>query len=238
MAKYEKNDEGKYQCPVCEYGRGENGKSRQSVSKHYNALHAEESPAPTVEPKTENTPIEGVDVNDGVFDDSSPNTPEWLQFDMSEDDEDAPTVSLSPTASSVLKGMREGNEPPSNPKALKEFYEQQGKMMKWIFAGVVDPAFSWYGKSITTDPDFSITRSKADWELFESVSSSWLEYHGVRLPVTPDIIFAGTIASFYAPVMLKIHRKRDPLKPSVWSRFKSRRAMRKALKRRKLDVSE
>lgn len=241
MAKYEKSetDEGKYQCPICEYGHGKGrGKSRQSVSKHYNALHAEEEVIDTVRPKQEKEATLRVDVKEGVTDEEPDSQPEWLQFDMAGEDEDAPTVRLSPTAASVLKGMRAGADPPSSPKALKEFYEQQGKMMKWVFAGVVDPLFSWYGKSITTDPDFEIKRSSNDWALFESVSSNWLEYHGVRLPVTPDIIFAGTLASFYAPVVVKIHRKRDPSKPSMWSRFKSRRALRKALKKRKSEVAE
>lgn len=241
MAKYEKHstDEGKYQCPICEYGHGpNNGKSRQSVSKHYNALHAENTPSATIEPKTEKEAIQGVDVNEPVFDDIPDSTPEWLSFDMSGEDEESPTVSLSPTAASVLKGMAAGADPPSSPKALKEFYEQQGKMMKWVFAGVVDPLFSWYGKSITTDPDFEIKRSKADWELFEGVSANWLEYHGIQLPVTPDIIFAGTLASFYAPVVIKIHRKRDPSKPSIFRRFKARRAMRKALKKKKAEAAE
>lgn len=239
MAKYEKNsdDEGKFQCTICEYGRGKSGgKSRQSVSRHYNALHAEESDsAPTV-PKEDFSTTERVDVNEEGNDDSIPKTPEWLTFDMSGEDEGDPaTISLSPTAASVLKGMAAGAEPPSSPKALKEFYEQQGRMMKWVFAGLVDPMFSWYGKSITTNPEFSVKRSKADWELFEQVSSNWLEYHGIQLPVTPDIIFGGTLLSFYAPVMVKIHSQRDPKKPSFLRRWRSRRAMRKALKSRKVE---
>lgn len=233
MAKYEKNpdDEGKFQCTICEYGRGAGGgKSRQSVSRHYNASHAEKSDDDPISPKDKKSENEGVDVNEAENDDSVPQAPDWLTFDMSAEDEEPATVSLSPTATSVLKGMAAGADPPSSPKALKEFYEQQGKMMKWVFAGVVDPLFSWYGKGITTDPQFTIKRSKADWELFEQVSSNWLEYHGIQLPVTPDIIFGGTLLSFYAPVMVKIHRQRDPKKPTLFKRWRSRRAMRKSLK--------
>ncbi len=105
--------------------------------------------------------------------------------------------------------------------------------MRWVFAGAVDPVVSWYGKSITTDPNFSIKRSKADWELFETVSANWLEYHGVQLPITPNIIMAGTIASMYAPVFAKITRERDPKKPSLLKRWRARRALRKALKAEK-----
>lgn len=239
MAKYEKNpdDEGKFQCPVCEYGHGaNNGKSRQSVSRHYNALHAEETPSAPTTPKTENNATQRVDVNEADFDDSAPSAPEWLTFDMGETDEEPATVSISPTAASVLKGMAAGAEPPQSPKALKDFYEQQGKMMKWIFAGAVDPLVEWYGRSITTDPDFTIRRSRADWELFETVSANWLEYHGVRLPLTPDFIMVGTLASFYAPVLVNINRKRDPQKPSILKRWRARRAMRKALKKKRAEA--
>lgn len=237
MAKYEKHDtdEGKYQCPVCQYGHGEgNGKSRQSVSRHYNALHAEESPSAPTTPKDETEATQRVDVNEAENDDSTPQTPEWLTFDMGEEsDEDPSTVSISPTAASVLKGMAAGADPPKSPKALKDFYEQQGRMMRWVFAGAIDPLMSWYGKSITTNPDFTIKRSRADWELFETVSANWLEYHGIQLPITPNIIMAGTIASMYAPVFLKIQRERDPKKPSLFRRWRQRRALRKALKAEK-----
>lgn len=237
MAKYEKHDsdDGKYQCPVCQYGHGTGGgKSRQSVSRHYNALHAEETTSAPTTPKTETRATERVDVSETEIGDNEPSTPDWLTFDMGEEsDEEPSTVSISPTAASVLKGMAAGADPPKSPKALKDFYEQQGKMMKWVFAGAVDPVVSWYGKSITTDPNFSIKRSKADWELFETVSANWLEYHGVQLPITPNIIMAGTIASMYAPVFAKITRERDPKKPSLLKRWRARRAIRKALKTQK-----
>tara|TARA_R110001606_G_scaffold389173_1_gene555080 strand:+ start:521 stop:1288 length:768 start_codon:yes stop_codon:yes gene_type:complete len=246
MAKYEKNPDGKYQCPICEYGHGsENGKSRQSVTKHYNSNHAEkaeepplkptESPTATIGPKDEEDPILRVDVKEGPADDFEPSTPDWFTFDMSEDElsDDPVTVSISPTASTVLRGMATGGEPPSSPKAIREFYEQQGKMMRWIFAGGVDPLISWYGKGITADENFNIKRSSSDWELFEDVSSTWLEYHGIQVPVTPDIIMAGTVLSFYAPVFAKIHKQRDPNRPTILSRWRSRRAMRKALKQQR-----
>lgn len=240
MAKYEKNpdDKGKYQCPICEYGHGAgNGKSRQSVSKHFNALHAEETPkAPNTSENLDQQP-ERVDVNEPDFDeisDEKPNVPDWLTFDMGDELEEVVTVELNPSINSILKGMAEGADPPSSPKAMKEFYTQQGKMMRWLFAGVVDPVVSWYGRSVTSDPEFSIKRSSSDWALFEDVSSSWLEYHGIRLPVTPDIIMVGTIASFYIPVLSQIRQKRDPSKLSMFAKWKKRRMLKKKLKEERL----
>lgn len=231
MAKYEKNEQGKFQCPICEYGHNDLGKSRQSVSKHFNALHAEKTADAPIPPKEEKEVTESVDVIGEDIGDETPTVPEWLTFDMGEEGEgEAVTVELSPTASQVLKGLAAGQELPTNPKALKDFYKQQGKMMKWVFAGGIDPIFAWYGRGVTADPSFEIKRSASDWALFEDVSSNWLEYHGVTLPITPDIIMAGTLASFYIPVLAKIQKKRDPSRPSFFKKWRSRRAMKKALK--------
>ncbi len=237
MAKYEKNpdDEGKYQCPICEYGHGAgNGKSRQSVTKHYNALHLEETENEPIIPKVENIESQRVDVNDEEieeFDDTTPSVPDWLTFDVSEELDESVTVELNPSMNSILRGMASGAEPPSSPKAMKEFYVQQGKMMRWMFAGFVDPLVSWYGRSVTMDAEFEIRRSSSDWTLFEEVSANWLEYHGLRLPVTPDVIMLGTVASFYLPVLGQIRKKRDPNRPSFIKKWWTRRKLRRKLKK-------
>ena len=241
MAKYEKHstDEGKYQCPLCDYGHGEGkGKSRQAVSKHYNALHGTETPEAPITPKEDLEPKIRVDVIEDIIEDDEPKTPDWLTFDMSGEDDEQPTISISPTASTILKGMAKGNEPPKSGKAMREYYQQQGKMMGWVFAGVVDPLFTWYGRAITSDAKFEIKRTKKDWDLFEEVSASWLEYHEWNMPITPDIIMAGTIGSFYAPVLMKINRKRDPSKPSFFKRLMLRRKMRKQIKKDKEEASQ
>tara|TARA_R110001592_G_scaffold363343_1_gene684538 strand:- start:6468 stop:7205 length:738 start_codon:yes stop_codon:yes gene_type:complete len=241
MAKYEKHstDEGKYQCTISDYGHGKgNGKSRQAVSKHYNALQSDIVADAPIIPQDDLEPNISVDVIEDIIDDETPDTPDWLNFDMSSQDEEQPTISISPTASTILKGMAKGNEPPKSGKAMREYYQQQGKMMGWVFAGVVDPLFTWYGRSITSDTKFEIKRTKKDWDLFEEVSASWLEYHEWNMPITPDIIMAGTIGSFYAPVVMKINRKRDPSKPSFFKRLILRRKMRKQIKQEKEEKSQ
>jgi hypothetical protein len=240
MAKYEKHptDEGKYQCTISDYGHGKgNGKSRQAVSKHYNTLQGEKLADAPIIPQDDLEPNIRVDVIEDVIEDEKPDTPDWLTFDMSSQEEEQPTISISPTASTILKGMAKGNEPPKSGKAMREYYQQQGKMMGWVFAGVVDPLFTWYGRSITNDVKFEIKRTKKDWQLFEEVSASWLEYHEWNMPITPDIIMAGTIGSFYAPVVMKINRKRDPSKPSFFKKLMLRRKMRKQVKKEKEEAS-
>lgn len=229
--KTEKRPDGKYQCPDCDYGH-DGGRSRQAVTKHWNKAHG---------PDAEK--IENIDA-DPLLEDPKPEKlddgPEWLRFGETEqvDEADETTVSVSPLASTLLRGMVSDEEPPNSPKAMKEYYQQQGKMMRWIFSGFVDPLFAWYGRGVTADDTFAIERSASDWTLFEDAASNWCEYRGVSVPVTPDIVMIGTVASFYAPVVTKIHRQRDPSKPSLWRRWKARRAVRKALKAKKEEVSE
>ena len=229
--KTRKRDDGKYECPDCDYGH-DGGRSRQAVTKHWNAAHGEDK-------KIEETG------SDPLLGDPKPekveNTPEWLKFSESDsggEEDESTTVSVSPLASTLLRGMVSDEDPPSSPKAMKEYYEQQGKMMRWIFSGFVDPLFAWYGRGVTADDTFAIERSASDWTLFEDAASNWCEYRGVSVPVTPDLVMLGTVASFYAPVVTKIHRQRDPSRPSLWRRWKARRAVRKALKSKKAEVDE
>ena len=225
MAKYEKHptDEGKYQCPICDYGHGEgNGKSRQAVSKHFK-IHTSD-------------PIEEADIPESLnikIEENDDSKPEWLSFDMSDESGEVETESISPLASSFIKGMSK-QELPTTQKELRQFYQTQGKMMSWIFTGIIDPLISWYGRAITTNPDFKVSRSEGDVELLTDSSAQWLEYRQIQLPVTTDIIMGVTVASMYAPVMYKIHKKRDPNRPSLFKRWKMRRTLRKAMKQERM----
>ena len=222
--KAQKRDDGKYQCPECDYGHDE-GRSRQAVTKHYNKHHLKESEKSASEPLLETEKQESSE-------------PEWLRFDETpKTEDDSETVSVSPIASTLLRGMVSDAEPPKSAKALKEYYQQQGKMIRWIFSGLIDPLLGWYGRGVTADENFEVKRSESDWILFEDASANCCEYHCMSVPVTPDVVMAGTVATFYAPVLAKISRRRDPSRPSLFKRWRQRRAMRKALKSKK-EVEE
>ena len=228
MANYVKHesDENKYQCPDCDYGCGEgNGKSRQGVSNHFKRNHIKETEESPSDPLLE-VPIS----------ETSDEEPEWLKFSIDDSEEDSATVSVSPLASTLLRGMVSDEEPPKSPKALREYYKQQGKMMRWIFSGFIDPMFSWWGRGTTGDDKFSIKRSSSDWELFEDASSNWLEYRGMSIPLNPDMIMVGTIASFYIPVVSQVHSKRDPNRMTFLKKWRARRALKKALKREQKEM--
>ena len=225
MAKYEIHltDENKYQCPLCDYSHGEGqGKSRQAVSKHY-GIHTITPPLVDEIHDSSNIDVEETDTK-----------PEWLSFDMSNDGDNIEAESISPLASSFIKGMSR-QELPTTQKELREFYKTQGRMLSWVFTGVIDPLMSWYGRAITTDSKFKITRTDSDIDLLSDSSAQWLEYRQIQLPVTPDIIMSVTLASMYAPIIYKIHNKRDPNRSSFFKRWKMRRALRKAVKNEKVS---
>ena len=223
MSRYIKHevDDGKFACPECDYGHGEgNGKSRQAVSTHHKKTHEE------TEKSTETPPLEVEE------------TFSWLDYDLPDELDDA-TVQTIPLADTILRGALEGEKAvPKSPKALKEFYKQQGKMMRWLFSGFVDPLVSWWGRGVMADDSFTIKRSSSDWELFEDASANWLEYRGLSVPLTPDVVMLGTVASFYAPVVVQVRAKRDPNRRSWFQRWRARRAVRKALKREEVERDE
>ena len=244
MAKYEKNplDEGKYQCPICEYGRGAGGgRSRAAVSRHYNATHLEAG-----ESKTSTTSIPSISTQaeiqpDGqtvaAYEKTATAIPTWLNFDMSEGDGAPETSSINTAAKATIQGLLRNPESIKSEKELEEFHTQQARMMKWLFKGGVDPALEWWARAVTSDEKFSIERSSSDWELFEDVAKSWLEYRGIVLPITPDVVMVGTLGAFYAPVVVKMNKNRDPSRPTLFKRLRKRLAMRRMLKQKEADSS-
>ena len=247
MAKYEKNpdDPGKYQCPICEYGRGPGGgRSRAAVSRHYNATHLEEGDSKPSKPsKTSITSIstqaEKPPKGQTVAADEKTATegPTWLNFDMSEGDGTPATSSINTAARATIQGLLRNPESIKSEKELEEFHTQQARMMKWLFKGGVDPALEWWARAVTSDEKFTIERSGSDWELFEDVAKSWLEFRGIVLPITPDVVMLGTLGAFYAPVVVKVNKNRDPSRPGLLKRLRKRVAMRRMLKQKEADSS-
>ena len=258
MAKYLKHprQKGKYMCPVCDYGHAV-GKSRQAVTNHYNKVHLEgdsvgndtDTSFPPIESKEEeihNSSISSESSSPSPsiqeIENNDDNEPSWLNFETDFSEEKVSHESLHHVANTVLNHWRNSGGFPKTKENLKQFYQQQAKMMRWFFNGIVDPLVSWYGKSITSNEKFEIRRSESEWELFEGISEQWLEYRQIVLPVTPDIMMAGCIGSFYVPQIYNIQRNRDKTKSfsplSVWRRWRMKRKLRKEAKRNPLNTNE
>ena len=251
MAKYIKHprQKGKYMCPICDYGHAV-GKSRQAVTNHYNKVHAGVKAEETVDISSSSFPSSEFSAQESKEstpplpqeDDIDDSTPNWLEFDVQESEAEIEHESLPPIANTVLKSWYSSGGMPKTQENLKQFYAQQAKMMRWFFNGIIDPLVSWYGKSVTSKPSFEIKRTPQEWELFEGISQQWLEYRQIVLPVTPDIMMAGCIGSFYVPQMWKIQKQKDRSKSfsplAIWRRWRKRKNLKAEAKRNPLNVNK
>jgi hypothetical protein len=248
MVKYEKHsyDKGKYQCPVCTYGHGKgNGKSRQSVSKHYNKAHNSldhgsasariEDSAPITNLQTEAEDLQTnpiIEPTEEIVIDE----PEWLTVDFGDGAEQI--VQSIPSPVRGLLSTLAKNHDPDKPRTRAEaklWFQQQARMVRFFLSGVLDPLVSWYGRGLMANPEFQIKRSAEEWKLTEDITAQWLEYRGVVVPINPDVLMIGTLGALYLPPMSHIHRNRDPNRPKksirgIITRWRARRAVRKALK--------
>jgi len=241
MAKYTQHltDDGKFTCPSCDYGSapGE-GKTRQSVSRHFNANHTDAPPkvdvrndAKTAEPEPEPEPVDPEPVEPIA------NVPEWLDVAFDEESGDKVVASIPGPVKGLLQTLSRQVDPETvrSPQEVRDWFRQQARLVRYFLAGVIDPLVNWYGKGVTLDPEFKISRSPDEWELTEAVTEQWLEYRGLSFMVNPDVLMAGTLAALYIPPIVGIQRDRDPAAPR-WSprgwfqRWRMRRALNKAVK--------
>lgn len=213
MARYIAHPEieNKFMCSLCDYGS--NGMSRQSVNNHFKKTHTEiEEPEIMIDEevllKADGEPL--ID-------------PDWMRVRDTEEGE-IKFSSLPPAAKGALKFFSSNREPPKAGSSLKAFYSKQGKMLTWFFRGIIDPLIQAYGRGVMGEKgkDFSIKRSKDEWQLFEGIATEWVEYREVSIPVSPDMLMIGCVGSFYVPPLKVIHQKRDPAKPSLFGRLKMR----------------
>tara|TARA_R100000963_G_C4642081_1_gene105698 strand:+ start:1664 stop:2437 length:774 start_codon:yes stop_codon:yes gene_type:complete len=248
MAKYEKHprQKGKYQCTVCDYGHSV-GKSRQAVTNHYNKVHKEgDSSTINISSSSDIDESKESKINSFPISETPPpleeqegQEPAWLNFETTDSSEEVSHESLPLVANTVLSHWNKSGGFPQTKENLAQFYQQQAKMMRWFFNGIVDPFVSWYGKSITSNAKFEIKRNESEWQLFEGISQQWLEYRQIVLPVTPDIMMAGCIGSFYVPQIYKIQKNKDKSKSfsplSIFRRWRLRKKMKAEIKRNPLN---
>lgn len=237
MARYEKHptDENKYQCTACEYGHGKgNGKSRQSVSKHFKKAH-EDGPSQIDEKPPNLTSLQD-NVEPVYTEQPTENEPEWLSIDFG-DGAEAMVQSIPSPVKGLLSSLAKNHDPekPRTRAEAKLWFQQQARMVRLFLSGVVDPLVSWWGRGVMANPDFKISRSPDEWTMTEDITAQWLEYRGVVVPINPDVLMIGTLGALYVPPMAHITRNRDPNRPKksvrgIFARWRARRAIRKALR--------
>jgi hypothetical protein len=242
--KYQKHDtdEGKFMSTIDDYGHGEgNGKSRQAVSKHYDKVV--DTQGDTVVEAVREVKQFTVPLSDEAMHEKAPpisdeadTSSDWLnvEFDMTDEQEQIASI---PAPIRGLIGTLSGQADPDavkTPAQLRVWYQQQARLVRYFLAGVVDPAFSWWAKGITANPEFKIERSHSEWEMTEAVTEQFLQHNGISVMVNPNLLMAGMMGALYAPQAVRVVKERDPNRKSaiggIFQRWKQRRAVRKALK--------
>jgi len=221
MAKYEKHPEieGKYRCPICDYGH-KKGRSRQAVSAHYDKVHGEKAQnvqedvqesRTTPEPiEAQETPLEGQETIPIEF--TIDETPEWLRSGSVDESEDpiTPSPMKAPVKGFLKSLQKEAKATPGKKRSQKEhqaYLKQQGRIARWAFV-CVDRLVVWWGRGVLEDRSWDITRSQDEWNLIESATVEFMDHRGLSIPISPDLVFLGTITAAYAPPILHVQKNR------------------------------
>ncbi len=194
MSKVEPHptDDGKFQSTFDSYGHGEgNGKSKTAIYKHFKTRENE-----VIE---ESTP---------ESDDSSP---EWENLDWLTPDEEEDVPSSLPRA---VQGMVGGGGYGPAQRAT------QKQLVIWTYMGV-DRLFSHWGKGVTQDKSWEISRSSKDYVIMEEATTNMMDAHGIRISMSPTLVWGTVMAGAYGPPVVEVVKKADPLrKRGILNRFK------------------
>jgi hypothetical protein len=207
------------------HGRG-NGKSKQAVyswiKRRSVAAEAEPEPEPIVEIEVEPS------VNsEEVFVTAEPDTrdeepafdpEEWQEVDWTRvpDEDIIPDTIGSP----VQQMVNAFSGDPKSPSLLKRQRDLQGKIARWGFM-TLDRFVTWWGRGVTSDPEYELIRSSKDYDLLEGTSVDVMDYYGISIPLNPLAIWGITVGTAYIPPLADIRRRADPDKKRSlnWRRF-------------------
>ena len=217
MAKYEKHpdQEGKYRCPICDYGH-KNGKPRQAVSNHFDKVHGEA----TKKVEAPSEPPETLEAQEGPLNDQESttieftvdDTPDWLTSGSVDQSEDpiTPSPMKAPIKGFLKSLQKESKNTPGKKRSAKEHQahlKQQGRIARWLFV-CVDRLVVWWGRGVLEDRSWDIQRSSDEWHLIESATTEFMDHRGISIPISPDLVFIGTITAAYAPPILHVQKNR------------------------------
>lgn len=237
-------DEGKFQSVFDEYGHGEgNGKTRQSINRRWRQTEKAKNEAiEASEPRVEATNLDESpteEAGEGRGGDSSVH--EWLSIPSEDGGESKVEALVSPAQGLLRAFTSKGEVAPKSKAELEAWNRQQARLIRYIFSGAIDPLVSAYGRGVMGEKgkDWKIERTPDEWEVFEAVTTQWVEHHQLSLDLNPNLLMAGAVLTYYVPPVTHIHRNRDPEKPSVFRRMKNRVVKWRAKRRlKKMGVEE
>tara|TARA_R100000908_G_C3748064_1_gene143058 strand:- start:78 stop:779 length:702 start_codon:yes stop_codon:yes gene_type:complete len=196
-------DEGKYQSTFDDYGHGKgNGKSRNAIYKHAKKIQNRESETVKIETQTEDI-AQNQEVSDEI--------PIWTNDDSTEPQEFEEWGSVEWDGEEVDVTPHTIPEPISRLNATKAAldYESMGKLVRFGFIGL-DRMITHWGRGVMNKPDWSLKRSKQDYDVLESSTVDVMHQYGINIPVSPLAIWGITVSAAYAPPINHIRKNADP----------------------------
>tara|TARA_R100001594_G_scaffold51117_1_gene84449 strand:- start:384 stop:1037 length:654 start_codon:yes stop_codon:yes gene_type:complete len=193
MSKVEPHptDEGKYQSTFDNYGHGEGNGKSKTAIYKHFKTQAETIVEPSVE-----------------TDDA---TPEWENLDWLTPDEEQDIPSSLPKA---VQGIAAGGDYGPAQRAT------QRQLVMWSYMGI-DRLFSHWGKGVTQDSTWEIKRNSSDYVIMEEATTNMMDAHGIRVSMSPTLVWGTVMAGAYGPPVVDVVKKADPLrKRGLLNRFK------------------
>ena len=210
MSKVEKHptDEGKYQSTFDDYGHGEgNGKSRNAVYKHAKKLEinteygkssstkktdfVKEQEEPTAQ--NQEIPIWDSETNAQNQDFSDWGEVEW-DSEISDSTQD--------TIPKPIAALGMGDSPMIDVQAT-------GQMVRMGFMGL-DRMLTHWGRGVMNDKEWTLTRSRSDYDALEISTVNVMQHYGITVPVSPLMVWGMTVGSAYVPPINHIRKNADP----------------------------
>jgi len=197
MAKVEPHpyDEGKFQSTLDDYGHGKgNGKSRNAVYKHLRKL---ETVKIDEVPSSENLDTAQ---NQEILEESPGQEDSWSDWGSVEWDSEEEGEVHARTIPIGIAGMAEASE---------MSIEAQGRMVRYGYVAL-DRMLTHWGRGVMGDPNWQIERHPGDLDALEASTVAVMNHYGIRIPVSPLMVFSATLASAYVPPVMHIRKNADP----------------------------
>lgn len=230
MQKHD-SDEGKFQSAFDEYGHGEgNGKSRQSIYKHYKKMQAQSAIAEATESmsseseSSENASVAEENLSSPDSDDT-PASPDWGEIKWAATDDNPIKADTIPAGIRGIRGLGKAGSSTSASLSKKQ-KELQGKVARWGFV-MLDRLITWWGKGVTNDQAYELVRSDRDYDLLEETTVEVMDHYDISIPVSPLAVWGMTVGAAYVPPIMDIRKRADPNRPK---RFTLRRLFRRKKK--------
>lgn len=222
MALAEKHpiDDEKWQSTFDKYGHGKgNGKSRNAVYKYAKKQESRTSDKkkdPIIQKEasfetgsqssdSENTKS-GSDEGEADFvQEFIENDTKWESVSWADDEEESDEVQAA-TIPKPIADIARGKESRINMEATGQFV-RYGYM-------ALDRMITHWGRGVTNDPSYSLTRRVSDYDALESATVAAMAHYGIEIPISPLLVLGATVTAAYAPPIIHIQKHKDPSRRS------------------------